>query len=172
MHLVLISHIKRIKLGFALVVAATAVLLGCDFIPSQTNDAKATVKSYLIDPDSAKFSEVEKGKSNSVCGYVNSKNRMGGYVGKTPFIYNTVIHTVDLYLPANEQLFRRMHWEGKTRTNSNESIAAAIKGCGFPTKWSEECNGVLVNENDKQLCDALNAGDPNKFWKLVIRRFN
>lgn len=162
----------KAKLRFALVLAAAGVIAGCDYIPSKTNDAKTAVKQFLIDPDSAKFSEVENGKSNSVCGYVNSKNRMGGYAGNTAFIYNTVIHTVELYQPADEQLFRRMHWEGKTRTNSKESIALAIQGCRFPDKWAEECKGVLVNENDKQLCDAMTGDNPDHFWKLIIKRFN
>ena len=44
------------------------------------------VKKQLIDPDSAKFSGVEKYDSGAVCGYVNSKNRMGGFVGDRGFL--------------------------------------------------------------------------------------
>lgn len=44
------------------------------------------VKALLIDPDSARFSAVEKYDSGAVCGYVNSKNRMGGFVGDRGFL--------------------------------------------------------------------------------------
>ena len=47
-----------------------------------------SVKEHLIDPDSAKFSEIrasiDRGEI-AVCGSVNAKNRMGGYTGKAPF---------------------------------------------------------------------------------------
>lgn len=44
------------------------------------------VKKQLIDPDSARFSGVEKYDGGAVCGYVNSKNRMGGFVGDRGFL--------------------------------------------------------------------------------------
>ncbi|WP_297835062.1 hypothetical protein [Thermomonas sp.] len=45
------------------------------------------VKQALIDPDSAKFDQVRYiSRSGAVCGGVNSKNRMGGYVGMIAFI--------------------------------------------------------------------------------------
>ena len=41
----------------------------------------------MIDPDSAKFRDVRKclGDRNVTAGKVNGKNRMGAYVGFTPF---------------------------------------------------------------------------------------
>lgn len=47
------------------------------------------VKGRLTDPDSARFSNVtaySSGEKLTYCGEVNSKNRMGGYAGPTPFI--------------------------------------------------------------------------------------
>ena len=60
---------------------------------SQINQVQETVKYGLIDPDSASFRNVraidmklaDGTTYKSVCGEVNSKNRMGGYVGFTPF---------------------------------------------------------------------------------------
>jgi hypothetical protein len=44
-------------------------------------DAKDTVKEKLVDPRSAEFKNVRATATGNVCGEVNSKNRMGGYVG-------------------------------------------------------------------------------------------
>lgn len=47
------------------------------------------IKEQLIDPSSAEFydvKEIQVGNSKFICGQVNSKNRLGGYVGRRPFI--------------------------------------------------------------------------------------
>jgi hypothetical protein len=48
---------------------------------------------WLKDPDSAKFGKMvailRDGKDVIVCGTVNAKNAMGGYVGRQPF-YGTL----------------------------------------------------------------------------------
>jgi hypothetical protein len=45
------------------------------------------VKSRLNDPESARFSDVSFNRTKRTgCGFVNAKNRMGGYIGKTHFI--------------------------------------------------------------------------------------
>ncbi len=48
------------------------------------------VRESLKDPDSAKFGTMKSGVDEknliSVCGYVNSKNSYGGYVGMTRFL--------------------------------------------------------------------------------------
>lgn len=53
--------------------------------------AKALLQRKMIDPESARYTDVFKVKTASegdvVCGIVNSKNRMGGYVGGKGFIY-------------------------------------------------------------------------------------
>ena len=41
--------------------------------------------SYLVDPQSAQFSDVNT-SGGATCGLVNSKNRMGGYTGQKSFI--------------------------------------------------------------------------------------
>lgn len=48
--------------------------------------AQNLVKKSLIDPESARFSEVKYVReTGAVCGLVNGKNKMGGYVGEKPF---------------------------------------------------------------------------------------
>ena len=54
------------------------------YLPIHLSQSK--VKEVLIDPDSAKFNVVKFYRATgSTCGKVNSKNRMGGYVGDTIF---------------------------------------------------------------------------------------
>ena len=49
--------------------------------------AKKLVSDLLIDKESARFGEVVYNRnSSSVCGYVNAKNKMGGYVGEKQFM--------------------------------------------------------------------------------------
>jgi hypothetical protein len=56
----------------------------------ETQALTAEVRSRLKDPDSAMFRDVRavrKGDSPArVCGYVNSRNAFGGYVGFVPFV--------------------------------------------------------------------------------------
>ncbi len=45
------------------------------------------VRSSLIDPESARFEDVRAYPAlNSGCGFVNAKNRMGGYTGRRQFV--------------------------------------------------------------------------------------
>lgn len=54
---------------------------------SPTAKAISRVRNYLSDPDSAKFQRVEHfSKTSATCGYVNAKNRLGGYAGPRQFL--------------------------------------------------------------------------------------
>lgn len=73
---------------FALVLALTAVP---DYPRPLTEDDKTeirtAVKRELLDPDSARFRwNPEMLEPEHYCGFVNAKNRMGGYVGFKAFI--------------------------------------------------------------------------------------
>ena len=51
---------------------------------------KAAVAAKLIDPDSARFTEIRviaKNKQQFVCGLVDAKNRKGEYDGAKPFVF-------------------------------------------------------------------------------------
>lgn len=53
--------------------------------------AKAVLAKVLFDPYSAVYDGVRiinDGRDHLVCGTVNAKNRLGGYVGAKPFLYN------------------------------------------------------------------------------------
>ena len=55
----------------------------------ETQQLEIGVREDLIDPESARFFDIEAVSSSnglvSVCGYVNAKNSFGGYVGKRAF---------------------------------------------------------------------------------------
>jgi hypothetical protein len=72
--------------------AALAILLAtAPAVADQTaiQDAQKIIRAKLLDPDSARFSDVREStgidlknnRVNTICGKVNSKNRMGGYDG-------------------------------------------------------------------------------------------
>lgn len=86
-------------------------LVGCESKEEKQARLNLVVKSFseeivkqdLIDPSSAMFSN-QKG----FCGEVNSKNRMGGYVGKTRYIVlnNKTVLFEDENNIANQQFSR------------------------------------------------------------------
>lgn len=50
-------------------------------------DVETKVRSQLKDPESAMFSKVTfNTKTKAGCGYVNAKNSLGGYIGKSHFV--------------------------------------------------------------------------------------
>ena len=88
---------RKYLLLTALVLAAG--IAGCDYLPTETNKVKDAVRAVLLDPDSAKFSDIRKGHRDGVwCGLVNAKNKMGGYAGNKTFAYrpNSKAEKVDL----------------------------------------------------------------------------
>ncbi len=44
------------------------------------------METYLIDPYSAQYRSLRAGRSGSICGQVNGKNRFGAYVGYRDFV--------------------------------------------------------------------------------------
>lgn len=56
---------------------------------------KRTVLNSLKDPDSAKFRDLRTSRDLWVCGEVNAKNSMGGYVGFQRFIVLLSMVTFD-----------------------------------------------------------------------------
>ena len=67
-------------------IGVSIIFSGCS--GGQVAAAKASVERQLIDPTSAQYRDMTSFTEDVVCGSVNSKNRMGGYVGFRLFIYN------------------------------------------------------------------------------------
>jgi hypothetical protein len=56
---------------------------------------KSNVKNSLLDPESSLFSDVEFHRNTGFgCGYVNARNKLGGYVGKKYFVASLEGETV------------------------------------------------------------------------------
>lgn len=57
--------------------------------PAQVSTVEAAIKRHLVDPESARFDGINAVQHPNgymfVCGRVNSRNRMGGYAGASPF---------------------------------------------------------------------------------------
>ncbi len=64
-----------------------------------------SVTRDFFDPESAKFYAVNYSEKNQLrdksvmCGYVNGKNRMGGYIGIQPFFFNRDSGTATMLPP-------------------------------------------------------------------------
>jgi len=79
---------RHITMGLAIVLA------GCQWVPGTSaqkiEEAKRLVRGELVDGASAQFEDVviSKGPTppEKVCGWVNAKNRLGGYVGAQQFL--------------------------------------------------------------------------------------
>lgn len=79
----------------------------CDYMQTHTHDVPVTVaeqqqiKKYFdnifYDGPAARWQFAYKSDA-VVCGFVNGKNRIGGYTGWQPFLYDTDRRSGDVYL--------------------------------------------------------------------------
>ena len=114
---------------------AACLFSGCD---TEIQGAQEAVRKQLIDPDSAKFEGVHVIKSTgAVCGYVNAKNRMGGYVGQTPFFYTREAGAVLVKEMPSERDFERV-FDSKWSTEDDK--LELIYTCMNAHKWENTCN--------------------------------
>ena len=68
---------------------AVLALAGCEALDPGRAEAERAVKSQLIDPDTAQFSDIFRNpETGAYCGHVNAKNRLGGYTGNKRFAFN------------------------------------------------------------------------------------
>lgn len=68
---------------------AAAMAEDAHLSPEQEQTISEAFKAVLLDPESGMISGLAAAESAngtlSVCGYINAKNRFGGYTGKVPF---------------------------------------------------------------------------------------
>ncbi|GAB3416792.1 hypothetical protein NX774_12075 [Massilia agilis] len=85
------------RTGFVAVVAAVILITAGGIYLSKREAwfaipaARGPILEVLRDPDSAQFRNEFLGPTGTLCGEVNSKNGMGGYVGFKKFIANVQI---------------------------------------------------------------------------------
>lgn len=154
------SQKKIISKLIAVMVLVGAVFLVYKNMPTPLEDvAKNYVAQSLFDPESAKFSTIFNGKGKyTICGFVNAKNRMGAYVGATPFVYTEEkgypesILVSDLPTDADFRIF----YNSIGDTDFSEAYMEIVSKCENPKKWESSCGQTLGNRNHK-FCDLLHA---------------
>lgn len=109
---------KRATKIFLLILMLFLMVALGSFIYYPEHRAKNAVRSVLNDPDSAQFEGLFRNKkTGSVCGYVNAKNRMGGYVGRELFIVSRD-GIVEFDTSSTEEKLKRL--------DANEQFTSAI----------------------------------------------
>lgn len=132
---------------------------GCSEGSKQIEQAKGLVKNGLTDSGSAEFSDVSYYKSsNYVCGYVNAKNKLGGYVGKKEFLVS--IKDGSVYFEPNRDAIKAPQVSISTSVqssinNMNESMAwsAAVQSQSQSIKFFDDLK--------KRNCKNEEAGSLN-----------
>lgn len=115
----------------------TLALSGCQY-----GEAKDALKSLLNDPDSVKFGALKPGKDQGdVCGYFNAKNRMGGYVGETAFLYDKLTQSAMIVVPPTDADYRSLALSsGSTSGMFREKLSEVSTKCYAVDRWIEQCN--------------------------------
>ncbi|QIL72325.1 hypothetical protein G7048_19375 [Diaphorobacter sp. HDW4B] len=125
--------------------------------------AKTAVKKLLNDPDSAQFSEMRAGKdTGDVCGYVNAKNRMGGFVGNTPFFYQQSTDTVAIVKSPEDSDFR-MLWLDLRSGGKNDFVKIATQ-CDLVTQWESVCGSAYPMQKH-EMCNVIHQ--PSELYKAL-----
>lgn len=75
----------------------------------------------LIDPDSRQIEDLTFPYGGLVCGYINAKNRLGGYTGREPFY---------AIFSSNGELFRLTQFSPDELAGSHGDLGA-VTDCGF-----------------------------------------
>lgn len=140
-----------------LVVVAIALLCGC-----AEQKAKTAVKALLNDPDSAQFTDVRPGKSaGDMCGMVNAKNRMGGYVGATPFFYEKRTETAAIVKSPETSDFRSI-WLGIKSKDFADDLTKVLMQCRALDQWGSVCQ-TPHPQGKPDMC-AVIQGDPKSIY--------
>jgi hypothetical protein len=131
---------------------AAAILSGCSLVEGKVEEdhARKAVLEILADPESARFRNLRPStvttlqgpRVRSICGEVNAKNPMGGYVGFQSFVY-----VVERRLsPAQAEKVRR----GSTpRWAEGEVVLVDPQWTGDVVDANRICNdGAILVEDD------------------------
>ena len=146
--------------------AAALALVAC----GSHNEAKEAVKRLLNDPESAQFSDLQDGKNKGdVCGMVNAKNRMGGYVGKTPFFYEKLTESAAIVKPAEDSDFRSL-WLGIKLGNFGDDLSKVLMQCRIADQWSTVCTSPPP-QPAHQFCSVI-QGDPGAIYSKLKEAYD
>lgn len=168
-----LSYTKRTlyqgsQVGFLLAISLALATCG-PFPGSSRAKAHDAIKNLLFDPDSAQFRNEETASDGSVCGEVNSKNRMGGYVGFTRFVYVASMQSVMVSTgePDFSEYYRDMENE-YLRKDAGDKI---VNACAFASEWKIFCPDNVKTAEDaaqRQCKMWTDGGDHEKALKAEI----
>lgn len=144
--------------GLAAAVGLGLLLTGCDLIGLK-GEAHRAIRSASVDGPSVRFrSETVAAQGSAVCGFFNGKNRMGAYVGFTPYVY---VSGGFLKIPPNRRLGRsdlRMLLITPTGDLAWEDGYREIDdACSFENSWKRYC-GFDYPVTQEGLCPAFRKG--------------
>lgn len=130
----------------------SATLFGCDF--ADHSRAREAVKAELTDPDSAQFrNEEESAKGSVTCGEVNSRNRMGGYVGFTRYIYVRVGDKPTATISPGDPDFDEYDRYKENEYLQPDEAQKVRNACIFVVAWETLCSEAqkaLLRETQNQ----------------------
>ncbi len=155
------------KRGLLVATAALITLAGCGPLPG-TPKAKArhAILQMVFDPGAAKIVFLNQTDS-AVCGSVNGKNRMGAYVGATPFIYDRSLDMLSVYAGAPEA--SDVRYLADTSAEDPEwktRLEELSEKCRFPENWKNQCGIPSPASADPGICKGV-LGSVEDFRKLM-----
>lgn len=135
-------------------VLIAASLVGALAACTPQHEAQDAVKRLLNDPESARFTDLTTGPDGNVCGMVNAKNRMGGYVGATPFFYQTKAKYAIIVPPLEDSDFRSLWVSIKHQTSFTDELSTLSAKCMHMSQWKDVC-GNFYPYRTHHLCTAM-----------------
>lgn len=152
-----------------MVLAASLLMVGCEKLPTSENKAKSAIREMLFDPESAQFSDLFVNSAGGAsCGWVNGKNRMGGYVGKVPFYFRPNGEALIVSEPPSNNDFESYyHSTGTAAVEKYKEVAAR---CREIPDWEEVCGRKLATKA-VAFCVLLINSDSRTFVKALHEEF-
>jgi hypothetical protein len=160
----------KLILRLFFLVTTLLALSACDIAITKEQKIKKHVKEYLNDPDSAKFDSIHPGKEEKYsCGMVNAKNRMGGYVGFRPFVYEKVTDDFGMVTfvndPPTDSDFRML----KGSISFKERYSKLYDECKAIRMWDVAC--VNGEPNLSNMCRVMLDGESGEFVKKLYKDY-
>lgn len=149
-----------------IVLLVSIALAGCGV----ESDAKKAVKELLNDPASAEFSAIEKNGKNA-CGLVNAKNRLGGYVGRTPFLYLGEAGAAAIVSGVEEQDFKSLWFALKLKSGFDKEFGEVTEKCRAIRMWKETC-GKEYPGRTHEMCNAILDQKGGQFYYTLKDKFD
>ena len=91
----------------------------------------------LFDPQSAEFRNEQTSNEGSVCGEVNAKNRMGGYVGFSRYVY--LANVKSAVITEGEPDFKEYYHDRENEFSREHAFEKIQSACLFETEWDIFC---------------------------------